>query len=61
MTEIPWANLAAGDRLRASLQALPAILNPGEDRYDETSEQQSDSHVIIRITVRDTYRPLNKT
>ena len=46
---------ATGFAPERGLQTLPAILNPGEDRYDETSEQQSDSYVIIKITVRDTY------
>lgn len=31
-----------GEITDATLQALPGILNPGQDGYDDTSEQVSD-------------------
>ena len=41
----------------ATLRALPGLLNPGQDGYDDTSEHASGEPVVSGGFVRSTYRP----
>ena len=44
----------------ATLRALPAILNPGQDGYDDTSEQDSDEMAAVEDLFEAPYRPPNQ-